>query len=210
MRRLVAPTAAIVLLLLAGCSSVPPVPPAASDAEAEEEVTRQLDSYWDALDVPAPKPDVSTIGYTTRQNWASVQVTCLQASGLPAREVSGGFAIDGDGDLSRTASTVAQWTCLREYPVDPRTTGFLSIAQIRYMYDYFVDRLAPCLELQGLAVPPAPDRDAYVGTVRAGIQWNPYFDADGRALVTPEELPALDAKCPPLPDDPFGSFRPFG
>ena len=61
------------------------------------------------------------------------------------------------------------------------------------MYDYGAGRLAPCLELQGLAVPPAPARESFVGALRAGIAWNPYYAADGMPLVaSPADLAALD------------------
>jgi hypothetical protein len=208
--RIVAP-AALLVLLLAGCTAAT-APAPATDAEVEEVLTSQFDAKWDALDLPSdiPKPDATTVEYTTRASWAYVQVTCLQEQGVPAREVSGDFSIDPDSTRTREESLVIQWTCQREFPVDPRLVGYLSIEQALHMYDYFAGRLAPCLELQGLAVPEPPARESYVGALRAGIAWNPYYAADGTPLVaTPADLAALDIRCPPLPDDPYGWYRPY-
>lgn len=59
-----------------------------------------------------------------------------------------------------------------------------------------------------MAEPPA--RESYVGALRAGIAWNPYYAADGTPLVaTPADLAALDIRCPPLRDDPYGWYRPY-
>ena len=206
----------LVVALLAGCSAATPVPPGATDTEVDAYVSSTLDSYWQSIqsgrliaDGVSAVPKVPTVAFTTPDTWASVQTSCLQAAGLQAREISGGFTIDDPGDLDATAVSIAQWTCLRQYPVDPRITGFLSDAQVLYMYDYFTTRLAPCLASLGFEVPPPPPRERFVGLVRDGPSWNPYYRADGDLIV---ELPAqwvrVNAQCPPLPDDPFGSYRP--
>ena len=106
--RLLAP-AALLVLLLAGCTAATPPAPA-TDAEVEEVLTSQFDAKWDALDLPRdiPKPDATTIEYTTRASWAYVQVTCLQEQGVPAREVSGDFSIDPDSTRTREESLVIQ------------------------------------------------------------------------------------------------------
>jgi len=200
------------MLALNGCSPVAAPPPMATDAEVEEHLDLEFAERWDALDLPdgIPKPDATTVAFTTRTSWAYLQVECLVEHGVPAREVSGDFSIDPDASRPREETLVIRWTCERQYPVDPRAVGFLSIPQTLYMYDYFAGRLAPCLELQGLDVAPPPDREAYVGAIRAGGGWNPYFAADGTALVaSAADLAALDARCPPLPEVPYGWYRPY-
>jgi hypothetical protein len=196
---------------LNGCASTLAPPPLATDAEVEEQLAQEFAERWDALELPngIPQPDATTVKLTSRASWAYLQVECLVENGLHAREVSGDFSIDPDQTHTREESLVIRWTCERQYPVDPRSVGYLTIPQTLFMYDYFATRLAPCLELQGLDVPPPTDRAAYVGAIRAGGAWNPYFAADGTALVSSDaELAALDARCPPLPDDPYGWYRP--
>jgi hypothetical protein len=202
---------AAAVLLLAGCATPTPIPPGATDAEADEVVAQALTNYWSVLGPGQERdfPKVDRIAFTTTESWASAQVTCLLAAGLTAREVSGGYAIDDNGPLTAAEGIDAQRTCLAQYPVDPRTQGFLSNAQILYMYDYFTQRLAPCLELLGYDVGGAPNRDLYVNAVRSGILWSPYFDERARPLLaSPAQWSIINATCPPLPVDPFSAFQP--
>jgi hypothetical protein len=188
----------------------------ATDADVDAYVAGQLDRYWkqilassSAADKLDAEPDVATVAFTTPDTWSTVQTSCLQAAGLQAREISGGFTIDDPGDLDATEVSLAQWTCLRQYPVDPRITGFLSDAQVLFMYDYFVSRLTPCIATLGFDVTPPPQRDQYLALVRAGSSWSPYIGADGEPIArSPGEWALVNGRCPPLPDDPFGPYRP--
>lgn len=203
---------AAAVLLLAGCATPSPVPPGATDAEADRVVAQQLVHYWSSLGLGQSQNGrvvADRIAFTTADSWASQQVTCLVAAGLDAREVSGGFAIDSNGALSNAEGIDAQLTCLAQYPVDPRVDGFLSDAQALYMYDYFTQRLAPCLELLGYDVPPAPARGSYLHLLRVGIPWTPYERAGGAPIAsTPAEWQVIDARCPALPSEPFSRFQP--
>ena len=207
-------------VLLAGCTTAVAVPPDATDAEIDAHVATQLEQYWRNIlassanadgnaDGNADEPDVATVAFTTPDTWSTVQTSCLQAAGLQAREISGGFTIDDPGNLDATEVSLAQWTCLRQYPVDPRIAGFLSDAQVMFMYDDFTARLAPCVAALGFDVSPAPARGQYLRLVREGASWSPYSRADGELVAqSPQQWTLLNGKCPPLPDDPFGSFRP--
>ncbi|MBG6053934.1 hypothetical protein IWX81_000324 [Salinibacterium sp. CAN_S4] len=207
---------ALAVVLLAGCTTTITVPLDATDSDVDAYVASQLDRYWKQILAGStgangidPEPDVSTVEFTTPDTWSTVQTSCLQAAGLQAREISGGFTIDDPGDLDATEVSLAQWTCLRQYPVDPRITGFLSDEQVMFMYDYFTTRLAPCIATLGFDVTPPPTRDQYLGLVRGGSAWSPYVRADGNPIArSPGEWALVNGKCPPLPDDPFGSYRP--
>jgi hypothetical protein len=199
---------AVCALLLAGCAAAPTLPSPPGEAELDEYSSGQLDELWDVIAVAAPQPDVPRVEFTTADEWAETQAACLTAAGLPARSVSGGFTIDGYGALTPVQAVVAQWTCLKQYPVDPRENGYLGIDEILYAYDYFVDRLGPCLSLLGYDVPLPPDRLAYVGTLRTGMYWNPY-DAVVATGATDEDWERVDARCPPLPDDPYRVLHPL-
>ena len=202
-------TALVAVLLLTGCATPTPIPPSITDDEAESIVTLQLDRYWAELSRGEDRqfPTFERVAFSTPDTWASVQVSCLIAAGLDAREVSGGFAIDGYGSLSPGEGDRAQVVCLGEYPVDPRAQGFLSDAQVLYAYDYFTERLAPCLQLLGFAVPPAPARSSYADSTRDGLFWTPYGQSPP-IEATAEEWSVINAKCPPLPAEPFSLFQP--
>ena len=201
---------AAVVLLLAGCTSPTPAPATVTDAEAKAVALEQQSELWSlsSYNEGVAFPNIAPVELVNPSTWASRQVTCLLAAGLPAREISGGFAVDGDGPLSPTDSSIAQATCLAQYPVDPRTQGYLSTEQALYLYDYFTERLAPCLRLFGVEGAPPPDRLAYVGRLRAGILWTPYLDANGRPIErTAGEWSLINSRCPPLTD---AVYRPFG
>jgi hypothetical protein len=203
------------MLLLAGCASAAAPPPGLTDDQLDALTQRDLDGRWDALRMPIPKPEVQRVQYTTSDNWSMTQVACLIDQGLDAHEVSGGFAVDGFQPGNAAASdpyaiSVAMWTCLAEYPRDVRSSGYLSDAQVLYMYDYFADRLAPCLRLLGYHPAPAPDRAGYVADVRSGLYWSPYY-ADPLHPIVSEvaDWDRIDLQCPPLPDDPYWAYRPL-
>ena len=211
---------ALAAALLAGCTTVVAVPPDATDAEVDAYVAGQLERYWKHILASGAgadgnangivdEPDVATVAFTTPDTWSTVQTSCLQAAGLQAREISGGFTIDGPANLDATSVSLAQWTCLRQYPVDPRIAGFLSDAQVMFMYDDFTTRLGPCVATLGFDVSPPPPRGQYLRLVREGAAWSPYSRADGELVAqSPQQWVLLNGKCPPLPDDPFGSYRP--
>lgn len=188
-------------VLLAGCASTAGIPPGISGTEAEVLVDAQLDSLWAGLRLPegTVQPEVERIAWTTTDTWSSTQVGCLLGEGIAAREVSGGFAIDG---ADTPATAISQWTCLARYPVDPRGVGYLSDAQVLYMYDYFAKRLAPCLRLLGYAVDEPPPRADYLASVREGRFWSPYSEAIGDSA----DRQRIDARCPPLPADPYAAY----
>lgn len=201
-------------MLLAGCAATSHVPPGPTDAEVDAVTQRDLDEQWESFPFRGDvvRPEVDRVAFTTGDNWSSTMVSCLIDRGFDAHEVSGGFSVDGTRDEADPDATfVAMWVCRGEYPVDPRTTGYLSEAQALYMYDYFVERLSPCLRLLGYDVPPPPARDGYAESVRTGTFWNPYYsDVATPQVETLEDWALIDVKCAPLPDDPYAMYRPLG
>jgi hypothetical protein len=204
--RVVALTAVASSLLLAGCGPPASVPPGPSDAEVESVVQQQLDSLWNSYPMPdgAVKPDVQRVAFTTADTWSTMQVSCLNEQGLEAHEVSGGYTVEGRGD-----ARVAMWVCQAKYPRDPRGAGYLSDAQILYMYDYYTTRLAPCMAMLGYAVTEPPAREDYVERFRDGAYWSPY-SAEGQAQPTDiAKWQRIDFECGRLPADPYEQFHPL-
>lgn len=210
-----APVAA--LLLVSGCAATTTVPPGPTEAEVDALVSQQLDEQWILLDLPrsVAKPQVTRVAFTSPSTWSYRQLGCYLSSRLDARDSSGDITVNGLQPGVQSASPyavqLAVWTCQAQYPRDPRLTGYLSDAQVLYMYDYFSTRLAPCLRLLGYAVPTPPARADYLASVRSGGAWDPYYSADGTAIVqAPSDVERLNLQCPPLPDDPFWAYRPLG
>jgi hypothetical protein len=203
-------TAVASCLLMAGCAAPVDVPADASDAEIDALLEQQLDSRWESYAWPdgVVKPAVERVAFTTDRTWSATQVGCLVRAGLDAREVSGGFTVDEDADS--TAARVAMWTCQAQYPRDPRGAGYLSEAQILYMYDFYVSRLGPCMRLLGYTVSEPPERGEYVDLIRSGTYWSPYF-AQGwdPQHIDVDKWRRVDFECGHLPADPYRSYLPL-
>ena len=170
---------------------------------------QQSDASWNSLPLTAaiPRPDVKRISYTNGANWSETQADCLRKHGINAHEVSGGFAVDGVGDSD--AYLIASWTCATEYPVDVRDGGYLTPDQVLYMYDFWANRLAPCLKLLGYQLAPTPTRDQFVQGLASSRHWTPYNTVDGQPLVdSPEQWRQIDLRCPPLPAD-YWNYEPL-
>lgn len=218
--RLVAVIAALAasVTVLSGCAAGDPVPPGPTDAEINTVIDREMVQRWDALGLPATitRPNIARIELAKPTNWSYLQLACYQAAGLDARDVSGDFTVAGylpgyPAQVVPHGASIAIYTCQAQYPMDPRLVGYLTDAQVLYMYDYFRDRLAPCLELLGYPVPPAPPRGQYIDAVRLGLFWNPYYgDSSHPITESARDLQAIDLRCAPLPEDPYGSFHPIG
>ncbi|CAN5262622.1 hypothetical protein BH11ACT4_BH11ACT4_13900 [soil metagenome] len=208
---------ALCLALSACAPTAGIVPPGPGAAELDAAVTRDVDLRWQSLMLPdsVDRPSVPVVELATTKNWSYLQLSCYQAAGLNARDVSGDFTVDGfpAGDPRAQlpyAASLAIYTCQAQYPMDPRQVGYLTDSQVLYMYDYFRARLAPCLELHGYAVPAPPQRSAYLASVRSGHFWDPYLGADSQPISgSAVEQRRIDLECTPLPDDPYRDYRPF-
>jgi hypothetical protein len=89
-----------------------------------------------------------------------------------------------------------------QYPYtvsDPEDTGYLSAAQLEYLYDYFTTRLTPCLEFIGYTVAPAPSKESFIELDYAG--WSPYYVMSPQP-ASKQEWQRVDARCavPPIGD----------
>jgi hypothetical protein len=196
-------------LLLVGCTAaVTPRPP--TDGELIEFAMQQSDKRWQSFGLLAdmPKPEVSQITFSTLDNWAPTITECLTVAGFETSTSGGGFSIVDDE--SEVEARVAMWTCMARYPLNPIETGYLSAEQALYMYDFYVNRLAPCLALMGYPSTPAPDREQYVGLLRSGAYWNPYVvDWNQVRQTDREKWKRIDARCGHLPDDPYWRYHPL-
>jgi hypothetical protein len=198
-------------LAVSGCSAPAAVPLGPSDAEVDELIAQELDVRWQSYGFPPdrPRPEVARIAFTTLDTWTTTQVTCLRDAGLDASEVSGGFVVSGT-EPADYDSREAMWVCQAQYPRDPRGSGFLSIAQILYMYDFYTTRLRPCMQLLGYTVTQPPDRLAYVGLLRSGSYWSPYFgEGNEPQQIDADKWRLVDAECSHLPKDPYWPYHPL-
>ncbi|MEP6478244.1 MAG: hypothetical protein ABJB03_02540 [Rhodoglobus sp.] len=194
-------------LLLAGCAmEPPPVPPGPTDAEIVTMVDNQNEQVWNSMFPGLPRPDIPVVEYVEGDRWTQAQVDCLVALGLDARAQGGGITVSGIGP-SADSSNLAWYTCSVEYPYPLDQQPFFSDAQLAYEYDFFANRLAPCMRLIGYAVPPAPTKSAFVDGYYAGPRsWIPYYSVQPM-IQDPAKWDEIDLRCGTLPEDPFGRFH---
>lgn len=187
--------AVVVCGALAGCAAVDPIPAGLSDAEVQTMLAHERDVQWAGLRVPdgTTRPSVAVERFTTLDTWSGTQVDCLRAAGLDAREVSGGFVVDGTApdDATQLGVAIAEWECSGRYPRDPRERGYLTADQELYRYDFAIERIVPCLRAAGASVAEPPDRDDYISSARSGTRWDPYADLGGAAVLARAACPAV-------------------
>jgi hypothetical protein len=158
-------------------------------------LSHDRDVQWARLRLPPDtvRPSVSVEGFTTPDTWSSTQVECLRSAGLDAREVSGGFVVDGTApdDASQVRVSIVEWECVGRYPRDPRERGYLTARQELYRYDFASQRIVPCLRSNGFAIDDPPTRDAYISDARSGMRWDPYDGVGAQTTVARALCPAV-------------------
>ncbi|MEP6478243.1 MAG: hypothetical protein ABJB03_02535 [Rhodoglobus sp.] len=201
-------------LMLAGCAAAaPPLPPGPTDAEAQALADQVQERAWEnftnryAGEVDLARPQVKVVEYIHEGEYVEQMTKCLVAAGVNATfDRAGVSAEPGPGQLAGDVA-YAQYVCSLEYPVHPEEQGFLSRAQLEYMYDFYTTRLSPCLRLMGYPVSSAPPRSAFVEGYEENLYfgWIPYYDVQPY-VHNDREWEEIDTRCGALPD-PFPHFR---
>lgn len=147
-------------------------------------------------------PSVEVVRYVTPDEWAPAIAECMTAAGFEVRaHPDGGIGAELPPAGQEEAQAVANYTCMLQYPFDPIYTQPLNGEQQRYVYDYFVYELLPCLEGRGYPIDDPPTWQVFEETFTSS-QWTPYSE------VTPPnsevEWDELIAACPPEPEHLFG------
>ena len=194
--------------LLTGCAPHTELPAPLTQQQLDAIVAADNDARWsflfaDRTDVV--RPQVQRIDYVTPQKAEAIYKNCLSSTGVDLDYVFG-FGNYTSDPTGLTAAYLAYYTCVAEYPIDPRAIGYLSAAQLDYMYDYFTERLAPCLRSLGYHVDPAPPRSAFAGTSFNGSAWDPYDDV--HPVPGKYSWALIDEQCPPLPAQTYGLRHP--
>lgn len=198
----------VAALLLAGCAAPPQVPAGLSDEEAGRlilvSMARDIAELQQQVEGATGPSSVGDEVAESWDDWMNLQTYCFESAGFSPVEVTEeGFVVGGDVDLVRQA-----WVhCAYRFPLDPRLLGALSTEQAEYAWDYWDQRLIPCVEELGYTVPGVPIKAEFVSNVvgRIGpLPWTPYL---AMRVQSNEEKAAIDAACPPLPEDPYNLYE---
>lgn len=98
---------------------------------------------------------------------------------------------------------LAMFTCMAQYPLDPKYSATLTDDRLGVLYEYYVKTLTPCLEAQGYSVTPAPSKSTFIDTYYDKT-WTPYVDLNNAFVGTQAEWDRINGACPQWPENFFG------
>lgn len=200
--------AAVLVVLLAGCSASSPTPPEVtrlSTAEVEAQAALDLENnrvHWLGAFPDVEVPEVERVRFIDWQEWPAVMASCLTDAGFPTESAQGGLPTAPPGG-QESAWALAAYTCSAQYPVDPQQTVALNDDQLRYLYEYYTQVAMPCMRGLGFhdfsATPSVQTFMDDYGTERG---WSPFTDvADG---ASDELWQSIERECPQVPDRLYG------
>ncbi|MCU1579309.1 MAG: hypothetical protein JWP19_1513 [Rhodoglobus sp.] len=194
--------------VLAGCAPDSHPPAGLTQSQVDAIIAADNDARWSFFFEDRPdvaRPQVDRLGYVAPRDAEAFYKKCLTTAGVNPDYIYGFGAYDQD-PAGQTATYLAYYTCVAQYPVNPISVGFLSQAQLGFVYDYFVGRLAPCLRSLGYQVAAPPSKRAFVGGSVNGSTWDPY--AGVHPTPGPHSWAFIDERCPPLPAETYGTRHP--
>lgn len=197
-----------VLLLVAGCAQQPdpnglqtvPAPSESSTPHELPEPESLLDFIWQMVlqhEADAERPDVSLIRVVNLSEIAEVQAACIREAGFEVKVWPDGTFSSSPGHESQMgAFWKMRYTCLSQYPLDPKYDQPFDDGQIRALYDYQRTTLVECLSLFGIDVSAAPSWEVYLETRLTPDFWNPYRGV----RLGSDRLFEIKAACPETPE----------
>lgn len=202
--------AAVCLLLavaaaLTGCTAASEPTPD-QRADAWHYVQTRLDDEWRG-DTRFDRPSPVASRFLLPNGWAFAMSECMKDAGYLDFDfsVAEGFT-NGDDRAARSGLEGLAWySCGQQLPTYDTVFSEPTDDELDMLYDYYRERLIPCLALEGTAVPSVPTRGQFGdgGAGRPGW-WNPYLTA--RQPASTAVAAALLDSCPPYP--PGWSDRP--
>ena len=184
------------LLSLAGCSLVATPPIGGLDPDQRDAYIAQSIEYaWQAANLPAvARPVVGKIQLVGIDEWGELIASCMANLGYTTY-------FGGLGGYTRTTLSAADdgerlalYRCTARIQLDPDAFAVLNAAQLDYLYDYYLESLIPCLEVNGIHIRTVQTREQFHD--RAG-GWNPYVSNGGALLGGTGRIAA---KCPAYPE----------
>lgn len=183
--------------VLAGCTHTPPPKPT-TDAAYSAFMDQQNGLWWRSMFPNEDPPVVTVVKFIDPFDSGSLVTDCILAENIPGVDLL-------DGTLEFTESDQAtndlfrrtQYVCHLQYPYMTAAVsdlGIMSTDELEYLYSYFTQRLAPCLEFMGYRVSAAPSHDSFLYSAPY-IAWSPY-EAMTPKVTTAEEWKRVDARCP--------------
>ncbi|MEL0625928.1 hypothetical protein V6245_03110 [Salinibacterium amurskyense] len=159
----------------------------------------QLDFEWSTVIARFPdavRPDVPLIRYIDLHEWAPVQAECMNAEGFPdvSATPDGGLSSGTIPPGQEEAYAIAAYVCAAQYPRDPKYLTPWTDERLGMVYDYYIDKLIPCLKGEGYEPPDPPSRVTFIDGYDG---WSPYLGVVG---YTQDEWFHINEICPQWPE----------
>jgi hypothetical protein len=159
-----------------------------------------LESYRNGVlaaypDANLPPVEITKMVSPKQQN--ELIVDCMTEGGWDATLSSDdGVEFGAVAPAQEEALLVKLYECQSSYPIDSKWLDPLSRSELRRLYDYYVDELAPCVAERGIDVPVAPSFETFAESYKGNEQWHPYANVRN---VPREDLDKLLSDCPQTP-----------
>ena len=184
---------------VAGCATPTPLPPGPDREEILELRAEENFDWWQSMSGGQPQPDIEPVQFVSYELWPSFMERCVTQAGYSGITASGGSIVFDAEPGQELATNRAYYVCFQMYPLeitDDTTEGQFSKAQVSWLYDFFTQRVAPCIQMLGYDVSPAPDREDFIDSFYSYELWTPYLGVHPGYL----SWDAIDKKCPPPPE----------
>ncbi|MEP6481778.1 MAG: hypothetical protein ABJA94_07195 [Rhodoglobus sp.] len=193
------------VLLLVGCAAAPTLPAGLSVSDTKALIDSQREQLWASMFPGQSMPIVKPIKTVSIKDEPALWQGCILDLNIP------GVAVTYEGAISSAAAAQdafnrQSFICLLEYPPDPtkpEELGYLSDAQITFLYGYYQARLVPCLRSIGFTVGDGPSLATFVKD--GANNWLPYYDMVP-VPTTDAQWNLIDLRCAPPPF--FAGSRP--
>jgi hypothetical protein len=160
----------------------------------------ESDAAWKTVSNQYPnavRPQVERIKTVTHLEWPEAMTECLQQGGFQAKAIAGGGITSGDIPTAQAeAYAVKQYECSVKFPFNYQYYMPLNTSQMKYLYSYYVDDLAPCLVDHDVDVADAPSWETFAETFGSESAWSPL---ENLTLAEAQES-GIDKACPADPE----------
>ncbi|MCU1439791.1 MAG: hypothetical protein JWP85_788 [Rhodoglobus sp.] len=193
------------IVLLAGCSAAPSLPPGLTPAGVKALIDEQNAAWWNGMFPDEPQPVIEPVSYDTYEVQGPRVEECMLTAGIPGVTVSGngGYIFDPNDREVMDAFNRQMYICMMTYPAAfdfdaPEERGYYSPEQLAFIYDYVVERTMPCLNMLGYTMPEPPNRETFIETFYVSGYSLPYYQLSP-GLTDTEAWERVLLRCPPPP-----------